>query len=300
MSEKDAQVTESGIPIAEYTGKVTVGSTEIPCAVLYPNSENPIRVFWQREIVGLLTGNKKGGFERYLQPRNLQPYLPEKFKEKSLSETVMPMKIKGRAGIAQAFEATDLIDICQMYMRADKASVLSTAQEKIANKAEIVVFAFAKLGVVAVIDEATNYQYVRDRFALNRLLEKYLDDEAKKWAKKFPDDFYKEIFRLNNWEFNPTGFHKRPSIVGKWTKELIYARFPKPVLVKLEDLNPLTEKGYRKWRFHQFLTNDIGNPELQEYISNCIFLMKSASNWKKFQQLFARAMGKEYQPNLFE
>lgn len=36
------------IPIAEYTGKVKVGDKEIPCAVLYPESDNPIRVFWQR------------------------------------------------------------------------------------------------------------------------------------------------------------------------------------------------------------------------------------------------------------
>lgn len=291
---------EINIPIAEYTGTITVGNKELPCAVLYPDTETPIRVFWQREIVGLLTGNKKGGFERYLQPKNLQKYLPEKFKEKSLSETVMPMKIKGRAGIAQAFEATDLIDICKMYMQADKAGVLTYPQKLIAEQAEIIVFAFAKTGVVAIIDEATSYQYVRDRFALNRLLEKYLDDEAKPWAKKFKDEFYKQIFRLNNWEFNPSGFHKRPSVVGKWTNELIYARFPKPVLIKLEDLNPLTNKGYRKWRKHQFLTEDVGNVELQEYISNCIFLMKSASNWKKFKQLFARAMGQEYQQDLFE
>ena len=67
MNEKD-------IPIAEYTGTVDIGDKKIPCAVLYPDSENPIRVFWQREIVGYLTGNKKGGFDRYLQPKNLQPF----------------------------------------------------------------------------------------------------------------------------------------------------------------------------------------------------------------------------------
>lgn len=289
------------IPIAEYTGQVKIGDKWIPCAVLYPESENPIRVFWQREIVGLLTGNKKGGFERYLKAVNLQPYLPDKFKEKLLSETVMPMKIAGRAGIAQSFEATDLIDICQMYMKADRAGVIHQSQNDLVTQSEIIVFAFAKLGVVAVIDEATNYQYVRDRFALNRLLDRYIDDEkAKVWAKKFPDNFYREIFRLNNWEFNPAGFHKRPGVVGKWTKELIYARFPTPILTKLEDLNPMTKHGYRKWRHHQFLTEDVGNLELQEYISNCTFLMKSSSNWRKFKQLFARAMGQEYNGELFD
>src|SRR5215475_1903464 len=117
---------EQDIPIAEFVGKVKIGDVTIPCAVLYHDTEQPVRVFWQREIVGLLTGNKKGGFERYLQPVNLQPFLPEKFKEKSLSETVIPFKIKGRANRipAQAFEVTDLIDICKMYMQARSAGVL--------------------------------------------------------------------------------------------------------------------------------------------------------------------------------
>jgi hypothetical protein len=289
------------IPIAEYVGKVKVGDRSIPCAVLYPESENPVRVFWQREIVGLLTGNKKGGFERYLQPANLRPYLPEKFKEKSLSESVFPMRLKGGMRLAQAFEATDLIDICQMYMYANRDGKLSESQKKLARQAEVIVFAFAKTGVVSVIDEATNYQYIRDRFALNKLLEQYIVDEAQKWVKKFPDEFYREIFRLNRWNFNPTHFSKRPGVIGKWTREIVYARFPPAVLGKLDDLNPLIpDRGYRKYKHHMFLTDDIGNPELQQYISNVIFLMKSSSNWTKFKQLFARAMGQEYQQEFWE
>jgi hypothetical protein len=289
-----------GIPIAEFVGKVTVGDRTIPCAVLYPETDKPIRVFWHREIVGLLTGNKKGGFERYLRATNLQPYLPEKFKEKSLSESVFPMRLKGGMRLAQAFEATDLIDICQMYMHASRDRKLSVTQEPLARQAEVIVFAFAKTGVVAVIDEATNYQYIRDRFALNKLLERYIEDEAQKWVKKFPDEFYREIFRLNNWSFNPSNFTKRPGIIGKWTREIVYARFPAPVLSKLDDLNPLTDKGYRLYKHHMFLTDNIGNPQLQEYISNVVFLMKSSSNWTKFRQLFARAMGQEYQQDFWD
>ncbi len=287
------------VPLAHYVGKVKIGDRFIPCAVLYPESLNPKRVFWNREITHLLTGSRKGGLERYLQPKNLSLYLPEKFREKSLSESVFPMRLKGGT-TAQAFEATDLIDICQMYMYANRDGKLFKSQIHLARQAETIVFAFAKLGVVAVIDEATNYQYVRDRLALNDLLEKYVVDEARKWVRKFPNDFYKEIFRLNRWTFNPNNFSKGPRVIGKWTREIVYARFPVPVLEKLYDLNPLTEKGYRKHKLHSFLTEDIGNPELQEYISNVTFLMKSSSNWKGFRQLFARAIGQNYQRGLFD
>lgn len=73
-------------------------------------------MFIQREIVGLLTGNKKGGFDRYLKAKNLSKYLPEKFKENSLAHSVFTFKQDGRE--AQGFEATDLIDICMMYINA--------------------------------------------------------------------------------------------------------------------------------------------------------------------------------------
>ena len=54
----------------------------------------------------------------------------------------------------------------------------------------------AHIGIIALVDEATGYQEVRDREALQALLDRYLRKELAAWAKKFPDDFYKEIFRL--------------------------------------------------------------------------------------------------------
>jgi hypothetical protein len=114
------------VPTTDFIGAIKIGGTEIPCAVLYPNSENPKRVIVQREIVSLLTGNKKGGFERYLKPKNLQPYLPEKFKNRPLVDSVILFKYKGR--LAQAFEGTDLIELCQMYLDARRDNKLLDSQ----------------------------------------------------------------------------------------------------------------------------------------------------------------------------
>jgi len=283
-------------PSTDFYGEMTIGKSKIPCAVLYPTSEKPVRIFIQREIVGLLTGNLKGGLQRYLKPANLQPFVPEKFKDHSLEESTIKCKVKGR--VAQGFVGTDLIDICNMYLQARGAGVLLESQTHLAIKSEMIIIAFAKTGVNGVIDEVTGYEKVRERFSLNKMLEQHLVDEVQVWAKKFPDVFYKEIFRLNNWHYDPRTV-KRPSVIGKWTKEIVYRRFPPGVLGKLEDLNPLTNKGYRKHRYHQFLTEDIGNPKLKEYISNVIFLMKASSNWRKFIQLFERSTG-SWQTSLFD
>ena len=55
---------------ADYIGELKIGDFVVPCAVL----SNEERVIFQREFVGLLTGTKKGGLERYLQAKNLDPY----------------------------------------------------------------------------------------------------------------------------------------------------------------------------------------------------------------------------------
>jgi P63C domain len=290
-------MNEDKLPLTDFTGFITVAGKNIPCAVLYPESENPIRVLVQREVVGLLTGNKKGGLDRYLSPQNLQQFLPEQFKNKSLEESTYSFKAQnGRK--AQGFQATDLIDICHMYMKARNAGALSENQKHLAEISEIIILSFAKTGIIAVIDQQTGYNEVQERFYLNRILEKYIEEEARKWAKRFPDEFYKLIFKLNNWSFTEESIKKRPGVVGRWTNQIIYNRFPKGLLGKLEDKNP-SNAGYRRFKHHQFLT-DIGNEDLKEYISNAIFLMKASSNWKKFWQLLARANGKPYQAELFD
>lgn len=70
--------------IASYVGDIKIGEIVIKCAVL----SNEKRVFFQREVVGALTGNKKGGLDRYLSANNLQPYVPEKYRGEKWDQAV--------------------------------------------------------------------------------------------------------------------------------------------------------------------------------------------------------------------
>ena len=81
----------------------------------------------------------------------------------------------------------------------------------------------AMVGIVALVDEATSYQKIRDRKALNRILDKYLLAEHAKWAKRFPDEFYMEIFRLRRWQWQGMKVN-RPSVVGKYTNDFVWDR----------------------------------------------------------------------------
>lgn len=291
-------VPKNEIPQTDFYGFLTINGTKVPCAVLYPNSENPIRVIVQREVVGLLTGNKKGGFDRYFKSKNLQPFIPEKFKGKLFKETTISFKAGSKSMLAQGFEATDIIDICKMYMQA--RDVLTGTQKHLLIQAEAIVFAFAKTGINAVIDEATGFELVRDRFAMRRMTEKYLSEELQPYAPEFPDRFYQLIFKLNGWAFDENSIKKRPGIVGKWTNELIYSRFPKGIFGKIKERNIRLESGQLKNKQFQFLNEEEGKKSLREFLSNAMFLMESSANWTKFKRAFARAIGKEYQGDMFE
>ena len=128
-----------------------------------------------------------------------------------------------------------MADICDAILAARKAKVLTPKQEAIAAQCEILTRSFAKVGIIALIDEVTGYQEVRDRLALQAILDRYLTKEKAKWAKTFPDEFYEHMFRLRNWSFNPLSI-KRPRMIGHYTNDIVYARLAPGILTKLKEL----------------------------------------------------------------
>lgn len=276
--------------IATNTGTVTIGNTEIPCAVL----NNGKRVFIQREIVGLLTGNKKGGFERYLKPKNLTKYLPEQFKQNSLAQSVFNFKSDGRG--AQGFEATDLIDICMMYINAKSHNDLLASQQHLATQSLVIVSAFAKTGVIAVIDEATGYlkDKRRAKDELQKFLTQFMREEAAKWVKRFDDTFFEMIYRMRGWTWNYT--HKHPGVVGVWINDIVYERLAPLVLTELKIKNPKNEKGVRKNTHHSLLTEEVGIPKLLNHLAAVEALGRAANfDWNKFMTMLDTAFPKQYQ-----
>jgi hypothetical protein len=120
-------------------------------------------------------------------------------------------------------------------------------------------------GIIALIDEVTGYQEIRDREALQQILDKYLRKEYAAWAKRFPDDFYREMFRLRGWQWRGMKVN-RPSVVGRYTKDLVYSRLAPGIPEELERHNPKDDKGNRKSKHHQWLTEDIGHPALAQHL----------------------------------
>lgn len=196
---------------------------------------------------------------------------------------------------AYGYEATILADLCEAVLAARDAKVLQPQQMHIAKQCEILVRGFARVGIVALVDEATGYQEVRDRLALQAILDKYLTDEWAKWSRVFPDEFYKELFRLRGVPYPPPGKHKhwRPSYIGHLTNDIVYSRLAPGVLKTLRGLNPRMESGRRGHTHHQHMTRDYGDPALKEHLSNVIFMMRGCRDWDDFKRRLESAAPKQ-------
>lgn len=282
---------------------LVIDNIEIPCYVL----EDEMRVFVQSAVIGALGmsyGGTQGRPERlakFATQDRIKPFLDNEIANRIANPIRFQPPRGGRP--AYGYEATILADICFAVIDADGQGKLQKQQKHIAERARILARAWAKVGIIALVDEVTGYQEVRDRNYLQKILEAYVEQENyRQWTRTFPDEFYKEMFRLKGWSLSDPRGLKRPSVVGRYTNDLIYDRLAPGVLKELQRRNPTNEKGRRKVRHHQWLTGEIGHPALKEHLTGIIALERAAPNWAQFQRMVQRAYPKpnEQMPLLVE
>lgn len=288
-----------GVPQATHEGPLQIGKTTIPCAVLEDGTRVLSRVGFLRAIGR--TGKAKGG-RRYdkesqvpvfLTAENLKPFIPE---ELLTNSTPVPYRPATGGAVAMGYRADLLPEVCHVFTDAAQAGVLRANQLHIAEVCRLLIRGFSKVGITAMVDEATGYQEVRDRLALQKILDAFLTKELAAWAKRFPDEFYKEVFRLRGWEWSPDNV-RRPVQVGKDTKDLVYERMAPRLVHELEGRNPKDDRGHRKAKHHQWLTEDVGHPALAQHLHAVIALMRASDSWPEFKALINRALPKRTEIN---
>lgn len=268
-----------------------LGELEIPCYVL----EDGTRVFSGRGIQKALGSNATSGvwLNKFVNNSEITPIISS-FKTGSVSvldklNNPIPF-YRPTSGGSQSktygYEVTLLVDLCDAILKASETS--SHIDETIMKSANTIIRSVAKVGIVALVDEATGYQYEREKDELQKILKAYISEELLPWQKRFPDIFYKELFRLNGWDYTVNGIKKRPGIIGKWTNTFVYEELPNGVLEELKKKTPKSEAGNRTNRYHQLLTIDVGEPNLEKQINKVITLFQVSDNMKQFCDNFKK------------
>jgi hypothetical protein len=284
-------------PIAEYEGEFQLGDKTIQAAVL-PDGTRLIAQAHFLRALGRARSPKAGtgvltvdGLPFFLQAEVLKPFISE-----DLVKSTVPVFYKTKTGgKGVGYDAELLPAVAEVYLkyRDDlfaQGKKVSTQYDRIVKACDILMRGLARVGIIALVDEATGYQYDRARNALQVILESFIDNELKKWIKTFPDEFYQQIARLRGYELKDIG--KRGQIYAQLTNYLIYKRLAPGVLKELKRITPKDDKGRRKHKYFQRLTADIGNPALRELLSNQIVLMKifPDGGWKEFDKAMNKAL----------
>lgn len=277
-----------------HEGKLNLIDHEINCYVL----KDGTRVLSGRgiqETLKLVDDPTSSGTRilRLLGQTSLEPFL-YKDREKNHFEPIVCYSGKKKIN---GYEATVLVDICDAMLDARSSGInLGLRQEIVAKQCEILIRAFAKVGITALVDEATGYQRIRDDDALQKYLNKILSEELVAWAKKFPNEFYENIYKLKKWEWH--GMKKNHySVVAYYTNNLIYERIAPGLLDELKNRSPVNNKGKRKNKLHQWLNEDAGNPMLSQHLHTIVILQRQAivngQSWDRFVKTIDQVMPKK-------
>ncbi len=292
------------IPVAVYSGSLPIGDIEIDCAVL----EDGTRVLSERAVHRAF-GSKRGGahwrrmkenpdganLPSFISASNLLPFINNDL-EMALTKPLQYTNVKGGA-VANGLKAELLPEICGIYLEARRKGKLHPSQEHLANQSEILMQAFAKVGIIALIDEATGYQRDRAHDALRLLLSKYIAEGLQKWLKTFPDAFFVELDKL--YDNEPTTSRNRPQYYGRFINKYIYDPIENGyVKNKLDELN-ITDEGKRKARFHQWLSDD-GRNILIHQIGRVQGLMEMCNDIDAFKKAADKQKKVSIAPYLFD
>ena len=266
---------------------LVIGALSLPCYVL-EDGRRVLSLGGMMRALGMSTGGGKGEGDRlarFAASNSINPFLSSEL----VSRIKSPIRFQAPTGgsVATGYEATILPDICDAVLASRLAKSLRPQQAHIANQAEILVRGLARVGIIALVDEATGYQEVRDRKALEEILNKYISEELRKWTPTFPNDYFSEIFRLKTWRA-PKFPTARPGIMAHYTNDVVYSRLAPGVLQELQRINPLIPQGGRKHKHFQHLTSDHGHPKLKEHLGDVVVLMKASATWQEFKRLLDR------------
>lgn len=254
---------------------LVLGNLSIPCFVL----ANGKRVLLQRNLASLIALNATGGdrITRLANTKWLTDFISEDTKEKINN----PITFKLPSGkCANGYDATLLIDICSSILNAKDKITLTPVQKRIAKQCDIIVRSVAKVGIIALVDEATGYQEEREKNELSEILQKFIADELQNWVHTFPLTFYKELYRIRNLEY---GKEKMPSYFGHLTNNIIYKRLAPEILEHLKRLTPKSKNGNKTARYFQSLSSDTGYHRLKEHLGSVVTLMKLSNNYEDFE-----------------
>jgi hypothetical protein len=279
VEPSDSHNATPSLPYSMFRGTVKLGNVDLDCHVLNDGR----RVFTQGEVVRALTKGPEG---RGTDSSNLARYLrANPLFSKDFSGGPIRFQIPKNPQVAVGLEATLLIEICDKYLQAMDENLLRPSQFRLVAQAGIIVRACAKVGIIALIDEATGYEKVRAKNSLQLKLQAFIADELQDWAVMFKEEFWLELARLESVHYSP---RSRPLRWGRYIMMFVYDAIDGDVGRELRKKNPNPRflKNHHQW------LKKFGRERVNDQIQRVIAVMKLCTGMEDFKAKFAHVFKK--------
>ena len=281
-----AAIQAGGMPEAEYEGTLQIGDVPLDCYVL----KDGRRLFNKRGLARAL-GMKSGGgnvFMRTIGRKGLGSVVPHNLLE-NLQNHILFKPLSGDP--AHGYEATVLIEVCDAIWEARKQGRLHSRQENLGIQAEIIVRSAAKVGIIALVDEATGYIKDKKKEEYRELFREFIREEFRQWEREFPEQLFDMMYRIYN--LRRTQGNKHPRFFAKFIRKYIYAPLANSngaILKMLDDANPVVYTGGgRRYKMFQFLSDVVGLPALRAHIWQVVGIGNATKSKEGFERGFNMA-----------
>jgi len=301
MTKVISSQEENFIPKALYKGIINLGTASVDCYVL----ENGQRLISLRGAVKAIAGVSHGKLEDYNPLTNTNLLIIKAgenipFSEKNAFKSTIlkdnslihltgeniEFKVEYTPTNAKGISTDYFIRICEAYVsNLIEDNLKTNRQREIAKNCHKLLSGFARLGLDALVDEATGYQNKRPENELQNKFNSYLAEETRKWAKTFPDELWSEFARLTNFEGCP--FTERPFYWSRLVVELIYYAWNPDLAKHLQDNKPVDGK------WHQNLSETIGVKALQAHCNQIIGISKTCNSIKELKEVVLLTFSKK-------
>lgn len=275
--EGRAIVVNATVPRALREGELPIGAIRVPCYALADGTA----LLTGAAILAVFAVANNRHFGRFVERIPVDsgqiPLWPE-----------VRFRAPSNNAIAVGYRADVVVDVCDLYIRALAAGTLHPKQMPLAIRAAVVSAALGKVGITALIWEATGYDKVKAAGALQDKLALVLREEAGAWEQLFPHEFFVEVARLYRLELRADG--RRPMVFAAFLAEFFYEWFDAEVYDAMKRRNPRRPEldGERRHRHHQFLTPP-ARARFVQHRGEVLRLMRATPHLADFRMRFDAA-----------
>ncbi len=241
------------------------------------------------EALGL--SRRGNAFPRFLHSKAMANSVSAQLRQK----LEQPLKFQGKnnGALGSGFDVTLLIDICRAI--TDVEPFLDRQQKHVAAQAHVILNASAKAGIKGLVYALAGYNPTTEEVISAFKL--YVQEEAKKYEKEFPEELYMQWHRLYQ---IPVPLRGKPWHFKHLTVKHVYGPLAQSNGKVLQLTRALkSASGDRKAKLFQFLS-EVGTRALRFHLGRLVEMAEDSEDQAAYERKILKRFGGQQELELID